>query len=82
MSKQYLCQICKKESAYQAYGCPTSIVCKCKGLTEVGTLQHGIYKPNTNIGNLCANIYLDQFVKEEFLFVKLGSVIGSRSKMR
>lgn len=44
--KKYLCPLCQKESAYVSeYGLADSVICKCKGLNEVGRLVNGIYQP-------------------------------------
>lgn len=47
--KKYLCPLCQKESAYVSeYGLADSVICKCKGLNEVGRLVNGIYQPIKN----------------------------------
>lgn len=43
----YNCPLCQKQSAYiSEYGMQDSVICKCKGLNEVGRLVNGQYQPH------------------------------------
>lgn len=92
--KMFKCPICLKNDAYApTYGVPGTVVCKCKGLTEVGLLSNGNYLPysfqsekvNTNFNNIgiCEfkgyNILrLDHFVDIE-LFANNSQCSGAES---
>lgn len=52
MKTKYFCPLCKKNEAYtNDYGIKNVVVCKCKGLNEVGTLENGKFVPNPKLIN-------------------------------
>lgn len=52
MKSKYFCPLCKKNEAYtNDYGIKNVVVCRCKGLTEVGTIENGKFVPNPDLIN-------------------------------
>lgn len=73
--KTYLCPLCNTKSAYvNEYGLPDSVICKCKGLNEVGRVKEGVYTPHNTLKNAEKNAIFGTnslFVAGDFAFVKL-----------
>lgn len=68
----YLCPLCSKQTAYIAqYGLPDSVICKCKGLNEVGRIVDGKYIPNYSPPNKITSSKLES---ENFTYKQLLSL--------